>query len=148
MEDLLTALEQTFAEYRRELEECEKKSRPTDGLFGFGHSIGDDPCHTRFDERVAQAVEAICAAEPSPEDAAAALVTLLARDDGATWPVSAQWMLRAAERHALPLIPFLDPGMRETLADAYAARYKPWDRLPAQKQVLKALRGKSGKQKK
>ncbi len=140
MKELLTNLEQVFAEYRSELEECEKKSRPTDGLFGIGHSIGDDRCHTRFDERIAQAVREICAAEPSSEDAAAALAIFLGREDIETWPISAQWMLRAAERHALPLIPFLSPEARERFSVSYASRYKPWDRLPVQKQVLKALR--------
>ena len=53
-------------------------------------------------------------------------------------------MLRAIERHSLPLIPFLDSGAATSLSREYAARYKPWDRLPAQKEVLRALKKRAG----
>ena len=53
---------------------------------------------------------------------------------------SARWMLRAAERHALGLIPFLDAAAAEKMLEEYSARYRPWDRLPAQKQVINALK--------
>ena len=45
MEEYLTALEQAFITYRQDIENCQKKSRPTDGLLGFGHSLKDDACH-------------------------------------------------------------------------------------------------------
>ena len=41
MEELMAALDRAFTDYRRELEECQRKSKPTDGLLGFGHSIKD-----------------------------------------------------------------------------------------------------------
>ena len=69
-----------------------------------------------------------------------AVALLIARSDSASWPLAAQWMLRAIERHSLPLIPFLAPAAAARLQKDYAARYRPWDRLPAQKEVLKALR--------
>ena len=65
MDPLLAALDQAFAVYRQEVEACEKKSRPTDGLLGFGHSLKDDACHERFDERVEQAVRDMGSAQPS-----------------------------------------------------------------------------------
>lgn len=140
MEELLAELEQAFADYRTEVEACEKKSKPMDGLFGLGHSVKDDACHGRFDDRVSKAVGAICAAQPAPDDAASALRVLLARRDAETWPPSAQWMLRAAERHGLPLIPSLSAGDADALFKAYADRYKPWDRLPVQRKVFRALK--------
>ena len=139
MEDHFAALEQAFILYRQDLEDFAKKSKPTDGLLGFGRSLKNDACHDRFDERVKEAVEGICAASPAPEDAAKT-VDLLLRYDAREWPLSAQWMLRAIERHTLPLIPLLAPEAAAALQKEYAARYKPWDRLPAQQEVFKALK--------
>ena len=140
MDELLNALQEAFAAYRQELEAAQKKRKPTDGLLGFGNSIKDDPCHERFDERVAQAVSAIAAAQPSPTDARRVVRLLLIRDDLQAWHLSAQWMLRAAERHALPLIPFLSREAAAELSEEYTGRYKRWERLPVQKQVIKALK--------
>ena len=143
MEEAIAALEQAFLAYRQDLEEYEKKRRPTDGLLGLGRSLKDDPCHDRLDERVKQAVDALCQASPSPQDAERALGLLL-RADAPAWPLAAQWMLRAVERHSIPLIPFLSPESAGAFLREYAGRYRPWDRLPAQKEVLKALKARSG----
>jgi hypothetical protein len=141
MEEYVAALEQAFITYRQEIEACQKKSKPTDGLLGFGHSLKDDACHERFDERIAQTVSSLCQEGPDAETAEQAVILLIARNDSASWPLAAQWMLRAVERHSIPLISFLAPDAAARLQKEYAARYRPWDRLPAQKEVLKALKG-------
>ena len=134
MEERFAALEQAFIIYRQDLEACVRKSKPTDGLLGFGRSLKDDPCHDRFDERVKGAVDGICAASPSAEDAART-VRMLLRDDMSSWPMAAQWMLRAIERHSIPLITFLAPTDAAVFLKDYTARYKPWDRLPVQQEI-------------
>lgn len=113
-----------------------------DGLFGLGYRIQDDPCHDRLDQQVKQAVDAICAAGPAPADAERA-VRLLLRDDAQTWPEAARLMLRAIQRHSLPLIPLLPPAAAAALLREYAARYKRWDRLPVQQQVYLALKARA-----
>ena len=82
----------------------------------------------------------MCAAQPAPDTAERAVRLLILRGDAADWPTAAQWMFRAVERHCVPLIPFLTPGAAAVLYREYAGRYRPWDRLPAQKDVLKALK--------
>ena len=143
MEELLAALEQAIEDYRTALKECETKYRPTDGLLGFGHSIKDDPCHEQVDERIGRIVAEMQATDPSPQDAERAALMLLARDDASAWPVSAQFMLRALERHCIPLIPFLPSEAANVLLKKYNARYKRWDRLPAQVEVYKALKARA-----
>ena len=139
MESFLARAEQAFADYREELKAAEQKLKPADGLFGFGHSLKDDACHVRADDRVRQAVEGLCAMQP-PSDVAEKMVRkLLFRDDVASWPQAAQWMLRAMERHALPLIPFLSRETAKIISLEYAGRYKRWERMPVQKQVCRAL---------
>ena len=90
-----------------------------------------------------EAVDAICFSSPSPETASQT-VSMLLRSDMPAWPLAAQWMLRAIERHALPLIPFLAPKAAAAFQKEYAAHYKPWDRLPVQQEVFKALKRRAG----
>ena len=139
MQDSAAALERVFTMYREDLDNYEKKSKPTDGLLGFGRSLKDDPCHDRLDERVEAIMKDLCASQPSPQEAAR-FAGLLLRDDAGSWPLAAQWMLRAIERHILPLVPFLSPGDAARFLKAYAARYRPWDRLPVQREVFRALK--------
>ena len=143
MEALFAALEQAFADYRTDLENYEKKSKPTDGLLGFGHSLRDDACHERLDERIERTVAGIREAKPDPNQAERAVRLLLYQGKRTDWPLAAQWMLRAVERHALPLIPFLSKDDASAFLQDYTSRYRPWDRLPAQKQVYKALKAQS-----
>ena len=145
MEELFAALESAFEVYARELEAGEKKQRVTDGLFGFGHSLKDDACHDRLDERLEHTVKEIRDAGPSPEEAERAVRLLLKPREKEFPQQSAGWMLRAAERHALELIPFMDAEAANRMLGEYSARYRPWDRLPAQKQVISMLKQTSGK---
>ncbi len=141
----MAGLEQAFEAYRLDLEASERRRRPTDGLLGFGRAPGDDPCHGRLDERLQEEVQKICALPPSPEEALQVTGYLLMRDDVPSWPPAAQWMLRAAERHALPLIPCLSSDAAGKLLRQYTSRYRPWDRLPAQKEICKALKERACK---
>ena len=142
MDELMAALAQAFDDYRQDLANYEKKRKPTDGLLGFGHSLQDDPCHERLDQRVEQLIRQMGSLSPTAQEASQAIRILLHHEDAA-WPLAAQWMLRALERHALLLIPYLSPNAAEQLHKEYASRYKPWDRLPVQKQVLKTLKMKA-----
>ena len=139
MDETIALIQQAFADFRQDVDNFERKKRPTDGLLGFGKTLQNDPCQERFDERLAGLTDAMRAAGPSPEAAEQAARLLLFRDDEASWPLAAQWMLRAAERHSLPLIPYLSRETAARIRREYAARNRPWDRLPVQKQVLRAL---------
>ncbi len=145
-EACIRELEQAFADYQQDVETYQRNSKPTDGLLGFGRSLQHDACHDRLDRRVQAAVESLVSAEPSPEEAKQALQQLLARDDAGSWPLAAQWMLRAIERHGLPLIPFLSKADSAAFLSRYTACYKPWDRLPNQREVCKALKARAAAQ--
>jgi hypothetical protein len=49
-------------------------------------------------------------------------------------------MLKAIQRHALPVIPRLGPEDRKNLEEWYNRIYPRRQRLPAQEDVLKALK--------
>ena len=142
-EEQINALEQAFSDYRQDLENYEKKRKPTDGLLGFGSSLKDDPCHERLDQRVERAVSQLCSESPSPEAAERVVRFLLSAGSSDAWPLAAQWMLCAIERHSIPLIPFLAPGTAEEIKKEYTKRYRPWERLPVQNQVVRELKYRS-----
>ena len=142
MEELFAQLEKAFTDYKADLKRFERTRRLADGLFGLGHPLQNDPCHERLDQCVQQAVSLMCSLIPSSADAERA-VRFLLRNDHTEWPLAAQWMLRALERHSLSLIPFLRPEQASVLLQEYTERYRPWDRLPVQKMILQALRQQS-----
>ena len=139
MEELFAVLEAAFENYRADIDRFEQKRRPADGLFGLGCSLQNDPCHDRLDQSVEQTIAAMCALHPSPSDAER-ILRLLLRTDHEQWPLAAQWMLYALERHSLPVIPFLDVDRAAVLLKEYARRYRPWNRLPAQKKIIQTLK--------
>jgi len=136
----LKAIEEAYLSYREELKELPRGGLTARGLFGFGRQqTQTDRCHDRFDERLKNAVDDLAQSGPDSETALRAVRTLILREDAGDWPTTAQWMLRAAERHALKLIPCLNGRDKSALYHEYGARYRPYDRLPAQQQVLDAL---------
>ena len=142
MDDPIALLEAVYQSYRKDLETAILKQRPADGLFGIGSSIERDPCHDRFDAQILALITQVSASDPSSDLARQLLQILLIHPDLAQWHVSAQWMLRAAERHALLLIPSLNAQDAAELVKQYDSQYKRWDRLPAQKDVYKALKAR------
>ena len=81
----------------------------------------------------------MAAGDPPVEDAADAIGLLLGAEEDRPWPEEARWMLVAAQRHALPVIPLLPGAQRRKLLLEYRKRYPRFRRLPVQDQVLKAL---------
>ena len=143
MEESINLLRQAYLDFRQDVEAFERSRKPTDGLLGFGKTLQNDSCQERFDQRLSQIVETMRMSSPSPEDAEAAVRLMLFRDHDNAWSREALWMLFAAERHSLPLIPFLTPDAAAACCREYGDRYKRWDRLPAQKQVYAALKKRS-----
>lgn len=140
MDEIITYLNQIYTDYSLELEACEKKQKVTDGLFGFGHSIKDDPCHEKFYDRIRETIEQIAEASPSSDDAENVIRYLFTRKKEYPYPPSAQLMLCAVEKHVLLLIPFLSKDGAKRLLNMYESMYKRWERLPVQTDVWKALK--------
>lgn len=145
MEDVLEVLNQIYTDYSVELEACEKKQKVTDGLFGFGHSIKDDPCHERFYDRIQEAMNQLTASAPPSEQAESTILYLFSRKKEYAYPPSAQLMLCAVEKHILPLIPYLTPQAAKHILDEYETMYRRWERLPVQTEVWKTLKKAAGK---
>ena len=126
-------------EYETAVRQARARKTPGSGLLGFGPKRGDYPCHEAFDQKLEALFAAMAAGDPPVEDAADAIGLLLRAEEDRPWPEEARWMLVAAQRHALPVIPLLPGAQRRKLLLEYRKRYPRFRRLPVQDQVLKAL---------
>ena len=140
MEEIIEILDQIYTNYSNELEACGKKQKFTDGLFGFGHSIKDDPCHEKFYNRIKETLDRVAEYAPTSEETEKVIMFLFSRKNTYPYPPSAQLMLCAAEKHIIPLIPFLSRNSAIHIFDQYDAMYRKWERLPVQTEVWKNLK--------
>ncbi len=128
-----------FDEYEAAVREADARRAPGSGLLGLGPKRGDDPCHEVFDQQIAALCGEIAADQPPAAELGDVIGLLLMAEDDRAWPEYTRWMLIAVQRHALPLIPLLPAEARRELGAQYKKRYPTFQRLPVQRQILKAF---------
>ena len=142
----LETLEKLYQDYCEKAEQVRQKASRFAGAF----NMGDDPrrhsCHEQFYEDVARWVTAFAAEDPTPEQAEAAVRRILEsaaehRDE------DVYWYMYAAQGHAKNLIPRMGAETCGRLAAWYDETYPVLDRMPAQQEVYRLLKKKSGKDK-
>ena len=135
----LEELERLYGEYLARAHEAEANRKPLDGAFGFGKKSADDPCHDRFAQALEHLLLDIRAQAPPSGEVRDALDAIYRAPLDHPWPLSAHWMLKAVHGMTAPLADLLTAADARALYDAYARDYPRWDRLPSQKQALRAL---------
>ena len=138
MEHLEQALRACVEEYEAAAARMVSRLRPGDGVLGFGRDPKRDPCHMAFYEAAGEAVSRFAAGEPEAGEAFQGARFLLTMGQEGR-PALLRPMLEAAQGHALPLIPLMEPGQAAELARWYRAHYPKRRRLPVQDKVLRAL---------
>ena len=126
--------------YIQKVDDLEKNRKITAGLFGLTKGPEDDPCHDKFAEDMEAALKEVAAAAPEPEEVSSLLeyiytVPLRHKDNNMIY-----WMFTAVHTLALCLVQFLDRAQAQRLYERYSRDYPRWERLPAQKKTLKALK--------
>lgn len=122
--------------YLAELDRVITKSKPTDGLFGFGSSVKNHPCHEQFFDAVGEAVAGIADEEEAGEAARA----ILYADSSYDCPNSAKLMLTAIQGHIKKLIPLLSEEDKAEIKAYYDLKIPRGQRLPVQKEVYNMLK--------
>ena len=143
-ERMEAALRGRVERYEEAVDSMTSRLRPGDGVLGMGRDPRRDPCHMAFYEEVGETVARFQATEPEAGEVVQAVRFLLTLGQGDRRPL-VRPMLEAAQGHALPLIPLLEPGQAEELAHWYGASYPRRQRLPIQERVLRALEKRSGR---
>ena len=136
MEQLLAL----YDTYFQQVEAAKKRLNPSDGLLGMGEKLSNAPCHDVFVEAMKAMLEGL----PDQVDAAQVcrMLDFIYRAPFAYPDVdtSVYWMLIAVQGLTLPAIARLRPEEARVLHAWYEKAYPRWERLPAQKQVLAALK--------
>ena len=135
----LEEFQEIMTEYDAAVDEVQKKRRGFDGFMGLGNHPGNAACHEIMDKKVAE----LCgraAAEGTSAEAAALTEAVLKKENSWDGPEFARLMLKAVQRHALPVIPRLAPEDRRSLGEWYDKTSPRRQRLPAMEAVYKALK--------
>ena len=126
-------------DYLSHVQELISAAPPGAGLLGFGSSPKTDACHQQYYDAMEKAVSDLVSSSPGQPEARDAVEFLLTAYDRYEAPGTARLMLIPIQRLSIPLIPFLSAGDRAALCKAYEKSVPRRQRLPVQKQVLKAL---------
>lgn len=132
-------LHQLYQQYISQALALESKRQPGQGLFGMGSKPADDPCHEIFVKSAAETAAALALSQPSGEETAALLRRIFQAPSQHPTPLSLYWTLIAAQRCALPLIPLLSPEEAGVLLKEFGQLFRPWQRMPVQKEVMQLL---------
>lgn len=138
--DELETIRRLYADYLAETERLARERRPGDGLLGMGGGPSGDPCHDRFAEKLTAALERMAREDASADRIRAALEYIYRAPLENRENLSAYWMLLAVHGLTVELAERMDPPDKAALRRAYQRLYPRWERLPAQKRVLDALK--------
>ncbi len=132
-------LQKLYDDYLDKAFTVERNRKPGEGIFGIGKKPSDDPCHVRFLEDLKDWLERFAGEEPDSSSVRDVLTLIYRAPKENPEPMSAYWMLIAAQGPTAPLIPRLSGADAAALNAEFAAAYKRWERMPVQNEILKAL---------
>ena len=140
--EMINEIYDLYDAYIKKVDELERNKKITAGLFGLTRGPKDDPCHDQFAEDLEAKLQAFAASDPDPAEVNSLLtfmfsVPLKYRDKQLIY-----WMFAAVHILTPDLIRLLNRADAEVLYEQYSRDYPRWERLPAQKKVLKALKDK------
>ena len=132
-------LHQLYQQYISHALSLESKRQPGQGLLGMGSKPADDPCHETFVKAAEEAAAALALTRPQGETLLSLLRLIFRVPEEHRDTLSLYWTLVAAQRCALPLIPLLSPGNARVLLKEFGRLFRPWQRMPVQKEVMQLL---------
>ena len=136
----LEEVRQVYREYEARIGALRQSGRITGGLLGMGGGPAADSCNDRFIDALRERLQAV-AREGLPEEELVELLDYIYevparyRDDRVIY-----WMFLAVQGLTEPLVRQLSPACARGLLQSYQGRYRPFERLPAQKNILRVLK--------
>ena len=131
-------------QYLSTVSEIQTKANPLSGLFGFGASPKDHPCHEQYIRDLETCVESV-AAEPSDVETIGAIIHAIINAQSLVKKDSmAYWTLIAGHGAIRCLIPLLTEEKAVSIAHEYEMIMRPRERMPLQEQILRELRKRGG----
>jgi hypothetical protein len=140
----LEQIDKIYARYFEALAAARAKTKPTDGIFGFGTKLSDDYCNGAFCEQMKKAL-AEAAEAGIPDTEAEEILHYVCRTAEQHRADSvAYWLLLAVVQYAQPLIARLTEPQAKALCTWYGETYPREQRLPTQKTFYEALCRQAG----
>ena len=133
-------LKNRYEQYLEEAAKARQKAGLCDGLFGMGNDPRKAPCHEAFYEFVASWVAEFLEKTPATGTCAEAAAWIVKIADAHRGEKDVFGYLYAAQRHALPLIAWMEQESAKKLLCWYESAYPRRDRMPVQDEVCKALK--------
>ena len=138
-------IEKRYDSYLEQYQKEESERSPGRGIFGMGAGPGDLPCHVRFLDSMKSLLDEIAGREAEPREFREAMEFILREPVNVLREAPAvYWTLLAVHGLSLGLIGRLDSADASELYKAYKSTYPRSKRLPAQEQVLAALKERAG----
>ena len=128
-----------YAAYLKKAETLERERKPGQGLFGFGQTPADDPCHEAFIRGLKELLDVFLSAGAAQNNLAECLAFIFHAPLEHRQPPSVYWTLLAAHSAAVEAAAALSQEDAQRLYEQYDKEYPRRYRLPVQKQLMKAL---------
>ncbi len=138
----LARLETLYADYLKTVQNLEDNRKLGEGMFGFRGGPADNPCHDRFADDLRALLEDFSSQEPCSADVRELLAWIYDAPKRFPRPRTASWMLLAVHGLTSPLTDRLSSEDARSLCEDYSKRYKRWERLPNQVELLKKLKAR------
>ena len=139
----LARLERLYEDYLKTVQELEDNRKFGEGMFGFKGGPADNPCHDRFVDELRALLEDFAAQEPDSAQVREVMSWIFDAPKRFPRPRTASWMLLAVHGLTGDLTERLSPEDAKALYDAYTGRYKRWERMPNQIELLKKLKART-----
>lgn len=134
-------IENLYADYIEQFHVQNRKRKPGQGILGIGAGPGDLPCHRQFIDSLEALMTELAGGETDSREAREALEFVFREQAQLQSEApSVYWTLLAVQGLGIKLIELLSPEDAATLYEAYKSAYPRLKRMPAQEQVLKALK--------
>ena len=137
---MLTEIQALYRSYTDKVIALELSRKPTDGLFGMGPKISDDPCHDDFTKQLEALLARFAESSPAPSEVREVLRYIYRYPAEHSDPVSVYWMTTGVHGLTLGAVKLLDAESAAELREEYISAYPKLRQLPVQKKVCRALK--------
>ena len=132
-------LKEIYATYVENAKKADKKKSFFDGIFGFGSSVKEHPCHQEFFDAVTGWCEDLAQSAPAAQQAEEAVRYILETPEAYKERLP-YWYMFASHGAARPLVAFVSPQFAAQMVTWYESHYSRRDRMPVQQELFDLLK--------
>lgn len=136
---MLEEVKELYSSYTDKVMQLKLNKKLTDGIFGMGTRISDDPCHEEFAKALEDLLKRFEESSPGSSEVRELLEYIYLYPYGHKDIVSVYWMTTAVHSLTLDIIKLLDAKSASELRKQYITLCPKLKQLPVQKKICRAL---------